>query len=150
MGVELKPFSCFRKCWRDAAGKPRGDVSRTPSAASSSPSQIRFGWRRCQPAASWGSPAWRPLADPRTPLATPAGRRWTLQDSEVAMNSFKGSHSAESAADLEMIHFKYQEELRIASSCFSLLAIESGSFPCCVILRAFLTASIRDEGVCNH
>lgn len=150
MGVELKPFSCFRKCWRDAAGKPRGDASRTPSAASSSPSQIRFGWRRSHAAAFPGPPAWRPRAEPPTPLATPAGRRWTLQDSEVSTfwsSTFKGTHRA---ADLEMIHFKYQKGLNIACSCFSLLAIESGSFPCCTILRAFLTASTRDEGVCSH
>lgn len=32
----------------------------------------------------------------------------------------------------------------------NLLAIESGSFPCCIILSVLLTASIRDVGVCIH
>lgn len=31
-----------------------------------------------------------------------------------------------------------------------LLAIESGSFPCCIVLSVLLTASIRDIGVCIH
>lgn len=31
-----------------------------------------------------------------------------------------------------------------------LLAIESGSFPCCRVLKVLLTASVRDAGVCIH
>lgn len=70
---------CFRRSWRDAGGRPRGDVFQTLWAASSSPWQVWFCLRRCHKEAVWGSPGWWPLAGPRTPVASPAGRRWMLQ-----------------------------------------------------------------------
>lgn len=159
LGKKNKTFSCFRKCWRDAVGKPRGDVSQTPSAASSSPSQIKFGWRRSHRGAFWGSPGWQPLVDLHTALATLAGRRWMLQNRQtiwenaflLVINIFEGNYTTEGSVYLKWSNLidKKSSELFIVFF-FYLLAIESGSFPCCVILRAFLTASTSDGGVCNH